>query len=162
MVIKGTVTDSITRPTSQGIPQAGTPAVSDQDQSQWMQYLFNNAPRPTNATGVPVIISVIDSNGNYRQIGTTTSNDYGTFGFTWTPDISGDYTVIATFAGSQAYYTSSAATNFYAAEPAATATPQATASPSAADLYFIPAIAGLFIAIVICIAMIALILRKHP
>jgi outer membrane protein assembly factor BamB len=162
MVIKGTVTDQSPGQTSQGIPQAGTPAVSDQDQSQWMQYLFNNAPRPTNATGVPVIISVIDSNGNYRQIGTTTSNDHGTFGFTWTPDISGDYTVIATFAGSQAYYTSSAATSFYAAEPAATAIPQATLAPTAADLYFIPAIVGLFVAIVICIAMVALVLRKHP
>ena len=61
-----------------------------------------------------VTISVVDANGNYRPIGTTTSNVYGTYSLTWTPDISGNYTVIANFAGSESYYPSSAATAFYA------------------------------------------------
>ena len=163
MVIKGTVTDQSPGQTSLGIPEAGTPAISDQDQSQWMQYLFNNAVKPTNATGVPVAISVIDSNNNLRQIGTTTSNDYGTFSLTWVPDIPGDYTVIATFAGSQAYYSSSAATSFYASESAATATPQATAiSSSITDQYFIPAVIAIIVVIVLVGALIILMQRKRP
>ena len=80
-----------------------------------------------NTTGVPVTISVIDANGNYRTIGTTTTDASGTFAFNWTPDIPGDYTVIATFAGTEAYYGSSAETHFYAS--ASAATPAPTAAP---------------------------------
>ena len=47
-------------------------------------------------------------------------------------------------------------------ETAATATPQATAAPSAADLYFIPAVAAIIIAIVIVMVLVALVLKKHP
>ena len=67
----------------------GVPAVSDASMSSWMEYVYMQKPKPTNATGVPVTLSVIDSNGNYRHIGTTTSDASGMFGFTWTPDISG-------------------------------------------------------------------------
>jgi hypothetical protein len=162
IVIKGTVTDQSPGQTGLGIPEAGTPAISDQDQSQWMQYLFNNAPKPTNATGVPVTISVIDSNNNLREIGTTTSNDHGTFSLTWVPDIAGDYTVIANFAGSQAYYRSSAKTSFYASEPATTVAPLATAAPSMTELYFLPSVIGIAILIVICFAVTILVLRKRP
>lgn len=162
MVIKGIVTDQSPGQTSLGIPEAGTPAISDQDQSQWMQYLFNNAVKPTNATGVPVTISVIDSNNNLRQIGTTTSNDYGTFSFTWTPDIPGDYTVVATFAGSQAYYTSSAKTSFYASEAAAsTPAPTQALTSSAADMYLLPGIISIIIAIAIVGAVLLMAIRKR-
>ena len=119
-------------------------------------------PKPTNTTGVPVAISVIDSNGNSRQIGTTTSNADGTFSFTWTPDISGAYTVTASFAGSESYYPSSAGTSFYASE-APTATVAPTQPPqSTADLYFVPAIAGLLVAIIVVGLLIILVLRKRP
>jgi hypothetical protein len=97
-----------------------------------------------------------------REIGTTTSNDHGTFSFTWAPDIAGDYTVIANFPGSQAYYTSSAATSFYASEATATATPQPTPASSMADLYFIPAIAGLAILGIITLALLVLLMKKKP
>ena len=66
-----------------------------------------------NTVGVPVTISVLDSNFNYRTIGTTTSDLYGSFGLTWTPDIPGDFTVIANFAGSNSYWPSSASTYIY-------------------------------------------------
>ncbi len=91
--------------------------------SQWMEYVYMQKPMPTNVTGVPVTLSVIDSNGNNRQIGTTTTDSSGTFASTWTPDIPGNYTVIATFAGSQSYYGSNAETHFYASSPAPTASP---------------------------------------
>ena len=118
---------------------------------------------PTNASGVPITISVIDSNGNYRQIGTTTSNTYGTYSLTWTPDISGDYAVIASFAGSQSYYPSSAATAFHASEPAPIASPVPTAAPSMADQYFLPSVAAIIVVIIIVGAVLALLmLRKRP
>jgi hypothetical protein len=84
-------------------------------------------PFPANATGVPVEIDVLDSNGNYRNIGIATSDLSGKFSFTWTPDIQGDFTVIASFHGSIVLSCSEA---FTASAPAPTAAPIATATPS--------------------------------
>ena len=90
----------------------GVPAVSDESQSQWMLYVYKQFERPSNATGVPVIVDVIDANGNYRNIGTTTSDANGVFSLDWKPDIPGKYTVYVTFAGSKAYWGSFAQSAF--------------------------------------------------
>ena len=119
-------------------------------------------PMPTNATGVPVTISVIDSNANLRQIGTTTTDSSGTFGFTWTPDISGSYTVFATFSGSNSYWGSSAEAHFYASSPAATPAPTQAPQQSTVDQYFVPAVAGIIVAIAIGFAITILVLKKRP
>ena len=107
ITITGTVTDisagSQQEAVAANFPN-GLPCVSDASMTQFMEAVYMQQPMPTNVTGVPVILSVIDSNGNHRQIGTTTSDASGTFAFTWTPNIPGNYTVIATFAGSQSYY----------------------------------------------------------
>jgi outer membrane protein assembly factor BamB len=165
ITISGTVTDisagSKQEAVAANFPN-GLPCVSDASMSQFMEAVYEQQTMPTNTTGVQVTLSVLDANGNYRTIGTTTSDASGTFAYNWTPDIAGAYTIYATFAGTNSYYGSNAETHFYASEPPATLVPQSTQAPSAADLYFIPAIASLFIAIVICIAMIALVLRKHP
>ncbi len=100
LVISGTVTD-ISAGTKQKeqaarFPQ-GVPAISDESQSAWMEYVYMQKPRPTDATGVPITLSVVDANGNYRDIGTTTSNADGFFAFNWKPDIEGQYTVYASF-----------------------------------------------------------------
>ena len=71
-----------------------------------MEYVYMQQPCPTDVTGVPVDISVLDSNGNYRSIGSTTSDGSGKFALTWTPDIPGDFTIVAAFAGSKSYYSS--------------------------------------------------------
>jgi hypothetical protein len=128
-----------------------------------MAYVYMQKPRPTNATGVPVSIDVIDSNGNYRNIGTTTSDASGMFTLTWMPDIPGNYTVIATFAGSDSYWGSSSETSFVTtAAPAATAAPTPTPT-SVADMYFVPAVAAIIIVIIIVGAVLALLmLRKRP
>jgi hypothetical protein len=141
----------------------GLPAVSDKSESHFMEAVYQQQEMPTDVTGVPVTLSVIDSNGNFRQIGTATSNALGTYGFTWTPDIPGDFTVYAQFAGSNSYYPSSASIQFYASLPA-THEPTATTVPqSAADMYFVPAIAGLFVLIIIVAIVLALLmLRKRP
>ena len=168
VVIRGTVTD-ISAGTQQNEQAAdfpnGVPAVSDASQSAWMAYVYMQKAKPTNATGVPVSIDVIDSNGNYRNIGTATSDSSGMFTLTWMPDIQGNYTVIATFAGSDSYWGSSSETSFDAtAAPAATAAPTPTPA-SMADLYFLPLSIGMIIVIVIVVALLALVLlmlRKRP
>jgi hypothetical protein len=126
-----------------------------------MLYVYKQFEQPTNTTGVPVMISVIDANGNYREIGTVTSDSSGFYSLSWMPDIPGEYKVIATFAGSKAYYGSYDQGTFVVDETQTTELPQSTPAPGIADQYFIPAIVVLFVAIVICIVMVALVLRKH-
>jgi hypothetical protein len=106
-------------------------------------YVYEQKPQPTDTTGVPVIISVIDSNDNYRTIGNTTSDDKGMFTYTWIPDITGTYKVIVSFAGSESYYPSSAETSFTVDPAPATPTPQPDQPQSMADLYIIPGIIGI-------------------
>ena len=73
----------------------------------------------------------------------------GTFSLTWMPDIAGDYTVYASFAGSNSYWPSHAMTTFVVDVAAATPAPTAAPTESVADMYFVPAIAGLFVAIIV-------------
>lgn len=166
ITITGTITD-VSAGASQEAQAArfpnGLPCVSEESQNAWMEYVYMQQPKPTNTTGVPITLSVVDSNGNYRTIGTTTSNVYGSYSYNWTPDIPGDYTVIADFAGSESYYAASTSAAFYASEPAATPTSQPVQGSSMADQYFLPAIIGLFIAVIISIALTLLVLlKKRP
>jgi outer membrane protein assembly factor BamB len=134
--IQGTVTDQSPGKTCLGIPAAGTPAISDASMSPWMEYLYEQQPKPTNATGVKVTLSTFDPNNNTYVIGTTTSDANGLYKIMWTPPVPGAYTIIATFAGSDSYYGSSAetaigVTNAPTAQvpiaiPAPTATPPPT------------------------------------
>jgi hypothetical protein len=165
VLIKGTITDispgtSDTR-TKLRFPN-GVAAVSDASQSGYMLYVYKQFECPANTTGVQVSVSVIDANGNYRQIGTTTSDSTGYYSLNWTPDISGKYTVYATFTGSKAYYGSVATNSFVVDTPAATATPLSTQAPSAADLYFLPSIAVVVVLIVIVLALLVLMMMKKP
>jgi outer membrane protein assembly factor BamB len=164
--ISGTITDisagSQQEAVAANFPQ-GLPCVSDASMSQFMEAVYEQQPMPTNLTGVPVTLSVLDANGNYRNIGTAISNSLGTYGFTWTPDIAGDYTIYATFAGSGSYYSSQAAASFHTSEPSATLTPQPTQAPSMAEQYFLPATAGLFVLVIIALVMLAVVMmRKRP
>ena len=162
MTITGTVTDQSTGQTTLGIPEQGTPAIADKDQSEWMAYLFENAPLPTDATGVPVTLTVTDSNHNQYDIGTTTSNAMGTYGLTYTPTISGNFTVTATFAGSGAYYGSSATTYFCASPATAASTPTPVSGlATASDVTY--GMIAVIIVIIIAIAIVGLLLlRKKP
>jgi outer membrane protein assembly factor BamB len=112
VMIAGTVTDQSPGTTALGIPAAETPAISDDSMSAWMEYLYQQQPKPTNATGVPVHLTAIDPNGNFQDIGTTISNIDGTYAIDWAPPIPGLYHVTATFEGSNSYYSSSGATYF--------------------------------------------------
>ncbi len=165
LVIRGTVTD-ISAGTTQEEQAArfpnGVPCVSDASQREWMEYIYQQQNKPTNATGVEINIAVIDSNGNYRPIGTTVSDASGTYSLQWTPDIAGKYTVIASFAGSNAYYGSSAQTYFAVDNAPTDATAQPTQPPGMSDLYFLPAVAGIILAIIVVGVVIVLVVRKRP
>jgi outer membrane protein assembly factor BamB len=164
VTISGTVTDI--SPGSQQTAVAmnfpnGLPCVSDESMTPFMEAVYEQQPMPSNVTGVQVTLSVLDSNGNCYDIGTTTTDVSGTYGLTWTPTIPGSYTLYGTFSGTQSYYGSSAVTYLYASEA-----PQATSEPtpmpaSTADIYILPGIAGIIIAIVVVGAILILMLRKR-
>ncbi len=92
-----------------------------------------------------------------------TTDSAGQYAIAWTPPIQGVYTVIATFQGSDSYWSSQAETAVNVVQ-GPTNTPVPTqASQSMADLYFVPAIAGLLVAIIAVGAVLAiLMLRKRP
>ena len=108
-------------------------------------------------------MDVIDANGNYRNIGTATTDASGTFSYMWQPDIPGKYTVIATFSGTESYGSSFAETSFGVVD-SPTSTPETTIQPlTASEMYFVPAIAGLFVLIIVVTIVLALlVLRKRP
>ena len=140
----------------------GTPAISDNDMGRWMEYLYMDQAKPTNATGVPVTLTAIDPNGNFVPVGTTTSDINGNYGVKFTPEIPGSYQIIATFAGSKAYG-GSQATTYLAIGEGPTNTPSPTQEPqSIADMYLVPATIGIIIAIAIATIVIVLALRKRP
>ena len=72
--------------------------------SEWMLYVYKQRPKPAGATGVSVKIEAVDPNGNYQNLGTTTSDMYGNFGLALGADTEGTYMIMATFEGSGAYF----------------------------------------------------------
>jgi hypothetical protein len=166
LIIAGSVTD-ISAGTTQDQQAArfpnGVACASDASMTDWMGYVYQQRPLPTSFTGVTVSIDVIDSNGNYRNIGTAKTDSSGTYRLTWTPDISGDYTVIATFAGTNGYWPSYAEEGFTVMEePAATPAPTQVQILSTADTYLLPGIVAIIVAIAIGFAITILVLRKRP
>ena len=113
-VIRGTVMD-ISPGTDDFIRQkrfaSGVPAVSDESMSEWMLYVYKNFERPLDAKGVDIDIWAFDPNGNEVHIGNTVSDASGTFSYTYTPEIDGDYEIFAYFMGSKSYYGSYAKTD---------------------------------------------------
>ncbi|MCW4017804.1 MAG: PQQ-binding-like beta-propeller repeat protein, partial [Candidatus Bathyarchaeota archaeon] len=119
VVIRGTVTDVCVG--AKQLVEDGkfnvVPAISDDDQQAWMEYMYMQQAKPTDTTGVSVHLTAIDPNGNFQDLGTATSNDLGNYALSWTPPVPGLYTVTATFEGSNAYYSSQAGTSFAVKEP---------------------------------------------
>jgi hypothetical protein len=143
--------------------QPGTPCVSKESMTGWMEYIHMQKPLPDDVTGVPVRLDVIDSNGNYRNIGTATTDKSGTFGLWWEPDIPGTYTIIATFAVDESYGSSFAQTYMGVVEapPVEEQAQPEPDQPSMADLYFLPAVGGIIAAIAIVGVVLALMLKKR-
>jgi hypothetical protein len=167
IMITGTVTDQTDSGRINGnygldFTLKGTPAIADASMGRWMEYLYENQIKPANATGVDVSLIAIDPNGNTINVGTTTSDINGNYGIVFKPDVPGTYQIIASFAGSKAYGPSQSST-YLAVGEGPTTTPAPTATPaSVADMYLIPAVIGIIVAIAIATIVIVLALRKRP
>jgi outer membrane protein assembly factor BamB len=111
IVLRGTVTDQSPGKTCRGVPAAGTPAISDEDMSEWMEYLYMQKPRPEDVEGVEVTLQIQDPHGDWYQA-TVTADENGVFSHVWTPGIVGEYHVTALFEGSNSYYPSQTTTTF--------------------------------------------------
>ncbi len=124
VMVTGTVTD-------QTPSIKDTPAISDASMDDWMRYMFLQKPKPTDATGVTVKLTAIDPNGNTQDIDEVTTDSNGNFGTMWTPDVQGQYKIIATFAGTNSYWGSDATAYLGVGVAASvpTATPQPTSTP---------------------------------
>jgi outer membrane protein assembly factor BamB len=153
VLIKGTVLD-------QSPAQPGTPCVSTDSVAAWMEHVHLQRDLPANVTGVTVSLDTVDPNGNYVHIDDVTTDGYsGTFGYTWEPEVPGQYTVTATFMGDDSYGSSFAQT-YVTVGPAPTVAP--TTEPEPAPDYTWT-IVGMGIAIIIAVVIATiLILRKHP
>jgi hypothetical protein len=155
VIIQGTVTDQTPTPEAMG-----TPAISDQWMTPWMEYLYMDQPMPTSATGVNVTIDAVDPNNNFVHIGDATSDITGAYHYTWTPPaIPGTYTIIATFNADNSYYGSYAETAAVVVEaPPATQPPVAQPVPD----YTLTIIAAAIAVIIVVIIVGILLLRKKP
>jgi hypothetical protein len=164
VIIEGMVTDTSPgtknlRPTA--LYPNGVPCVSDESQGVFMEYVYMQKQKPTNVTGVPVTLSVLDSNGNYREIGTATTVD-GFYTLNWTPEIEGTYTIYASFDGSKSYWPSHAVTSI-AVDPAPeTPAPETETPLPPIELYIAGATIAIIIAIAIVGIMLASIVKKRP
>ncbi len=148
VVIKGSVMDL-------SPAQPNTPCVSVDSMKTQMDYLHMQLPiggiwNNITMNGVPVYLSVVDSNDNSQTIGIATTNAYyGTFSMTWTPPIVGNYTIMANFAG-DASYSSSGSSTAITVGPAPTAAPtqEPVKIPDNTMLIY-----GLIIAVVVAIVI---------
>jgi hypothetical protein len=140
----------------------GVPAVSDASQSAWMEYVYMQQTKPTNTTGVPVTISVLDPNGNTYVIGATNSDASGHYKLSFTPEVPGEYTVIATFGGSESYWPSQEETAIDVSDSAPTASPNPVVALPPTEMYFTISTAAIIIAIAIVGAAIIMLQRRRP
>jgi hypothetical protein len=166
ITITGTVTDQtnsgrINTAGSVDFVLKGTPAIGDESMEAWMEYMFQQRPKPTNATGVLVLLTALDPNGNYITIGNVTSDSSGVFGCDWTPQVPGTYHIIATFPGSNAYGPSSSQTYMSVADRAVTPSPYPTATIPSNEMYFIASTLATIIAVAVATVAIIYAIRKR-
>ncbi len=151
ILIEGTVTDQ-----SPGAPD--TPAIADQYMQKWMEYLYMQQAKPTDATGVPVRLTAIDANGESYDVGTVTSDTDGKYSIMWTPTIEGKYTIVANFDGTNSYYASHDSTAL-GVDSTSAGTNTNTATVVSVDSSLIIGIAA--VALIVAVIAVALTLRKH-
>ncbi len=164
VLVKGTVMDTSGGTTQDVITTRfadGLPAVSEDSMEAWMEYAYQQQIKPTNATGVDVIITVLDPNNNYYEVGTTTSDTNGFYSAVFTPQVPGKYIITVSFAGSSSYYPSHAVTAFAVDPSSPTPTPTAVPVESMADTYLLPSVAAIIVAIAVVGIVLALLVTKR-
>jgi hypothetical protein len=155
ILIQGTVLDM-------SPAQPGTPCVSKDSMSTYMEYLHMQAPidgiwHNVTVTGVPVTLLSLDKDGHAINIGTATSDISGNFQMAWTPPAQGVYKITASFLGDDSYGSSWAEAGVSVGPaPEPITFPE---QPTPADYTW--TIIGMGIAIIVAIAIAVLILRKR-
>jgi len=165
VLVEGSVTDISAGTKSDALTARfpnGVPAVSDDSMTAWMEYVYMQMPKPTDATGVEVTLDAIDPNNNFVHIGTVTSDASGFYSYQWTPDVPGKYTVIATFAGSKSYWPSQTETSISVSEAPTPTQPEPAAPLPPFEMYTLYATIAIIIAVAIVGLMLVRILRKRP
>jgi len=132
MMIRGTVADISAG--AKALVESGefniVPAMSDASQGEWMAYIHMQKPMPTDAIGVQVTLTAINDNGEATELGTVTSDTSGMFKKSWTPTVAGEYTIVASFEGTESYWPSYAESAVVVTVAAAEPTTQPTPTPS--------------------------------
>ena len=156
--IQGTVMDM-----SPGKPN--TPAVSDADMSEWMDYLYgqnatliNSPPTPH---GVSVQLTAVGSDGRAIDLGTVTSDESGHFAKAWAPSSEGLYKIYATFAGSESYWSSYAETALSVGPAPETPSQQPAAEAPDNTMLLYGILVAVVVAILIGLAALLSVFRKH-
>jgi outer membrane protein assembly factor BamB len=134
----------------------GVPAVADECMSDWMMYVYSQFNMPADVAGVTVKLEAVDPNGNYQNLGTTTTDMYGNFGFMFEPEVEGQYMILSSFDGSNSYYGSQASTYLAVGPTSEPSTPIEPEEPTEPEEPAAPLIST-EIAIVIAVAIIAII-----
>jgi hypothetical protein len=112
--------------------QPGTPCVSRDSMTAWMEYLHMDQPKPDNVTGVPVKLEAISADGTVTSIGTVMS-DLNGYATTWNAPSEGVYTIVASFATDESYGSSQSSTRL-SVGPAATTINVPSASDVAGEV----------------------------
>jgi len=130
VLIEGAVLD-------QSPAQPGTPCVSKESMTAWMEYLHMQKPMPKNVKGVPLVIYAIAPSGIIIEISTriepitTDPSTGGQFSLAWTPPDEGRYRIIVVFPGSESYWSSYAATDIVVTSAPQT---EATVAPTTIEI----------------------------
>ncbi|MCW4030307.1 MAG: PQQ-like beta-propeller repeat protein [Candidatus Bathyarchaeota archaeon] len=166
VIVEGSVTDIASGTTSNRVAPRfpnGVPAVSDDSMTQFMEYVYMQMPKPTNTTGVTVVLNVLDPNGNYYEVARTTSDADGFYKTSFQPEVPGEYTIIASFDGTNSYWPSDAKTAIKVDEAPTTAPTAAiqTDLVTRSDLTLYIALAAVAIIVAVAVATV-LLLRKRP
>ncbi|MGE5637634.1 MAG: hypothetical protein ACM3WQ_02910, partial [Chloroflexota bacterium] len=112
--------------------------------------------------GVTVRLAAVGPSGDVIDIGTVTSDNDGLYKKTWTAPAEGEYTVYATFDGSNAYYGSYAETALSVIKAQAeTSTQQQQQTIPDYTMTIIAAAIAIIIAVVIAVTINIMILKKH-
>ena len=166
VTISGTVLD-------QSPTQPGKACVSKNTVNTYMEYLHEQQPidgtfHNVTVTGVPVSIDAVDSNGNMVHLATVTSDLSGTYGYSWTPDMAGQYKITASFGGDDSYGSSWGETYETVSSPSTTAITtainpinQPITGSTSNEMYFAISAIAIILAIAIVGSVLALMLRRR-
>ena len=99
VLIEGTILDMSNA-------QPGTPCVSKESMTAWMEYIHTPRPMPSDVTGVPVQLTAVSSGGSVVELGTVISDMNGDFKMLWDEPTKNLYTITASFNGDESYWPS--------------------------------------------------------